>query len=380
MGFIDDIKSNAGFFAAKGIDFGKTITGTQNIDFVGGDVRNKLAPSAFPASKQGQVQGTQTSQTFNPSQAFANFVPGGGAAPTVGGGGGGGGGNNLAQIDATFRQNIRELEGLKSDVKGQAALSTKGVRSEFKRTIGDVGGLRDEASGEFDIAETRVGESERSALSQARRASGEIGQSNLAQLSALGISDSSAALALQERLGRDTFAALDSILRNKQIASDTISTNRSKVEGEFTRQIANLEEQENQAIEQINLSLNTALRKITESKSLASNEKAAARNDVTLQAQQAAAQASTSIQAANAKAQAGALAVQNAFAAFSAIMAGNISGEQFNSELGNIQNLAQNFGVQPNFANIFGSLSSGKIQGNFFRNITGDDDEEQGPF
>lgn len=298
----------------------------------------KGQPSPLAASKQkpaGPVGLTGSSSILG----AANQQTTAPTAPTAPAGGGAiGTGGAIADIEANFRANIQELENLGGEARGTAGLATKGVRSEFGRAGGDIRGLAEEAQGEFGLAEETVGQEETSALRQARQLSGELGQRNIAQLSALGISDSSAAAALQERLGRDTFAAINSITQNRQQAITNIGIQRSKVENDFKRQLANLKEQEAQAVEQINLNLQSALNRINESKTLASNQKAAARNQIVTQAQQAAANAAAAIQKEQAKAALQSQGVVNAFAALTAFAGGNLGLEAFADQMDNINN------------------------------------------
>ena len=306
MGLFDRVTGNLGFVGASLIQQTKQAIPILRGDIIRGvDVRKTLGGgrplSTFSIFPTPTAQAAGPGQT--PSNQDRNIDLSGitGLQTQTGGGGGGGGGGVIGQqaafdsIQANFDANIRELSGIAGESRGGARLAEKGVRSQFGRAQGELGASRTDQLGTIEEAGVQVGESATSALSQARRLAGELGQQNIAQLSALGISDSSAALALQERLGRDVFAAVNNITQNRQRAENNLSRAKVSVEDFFTRQKASLEEGLALAVEKINFNLQSARRKVNEAKTLASAQKASARNQVIAGAQAAMQQAQAQV-------------------------------------------------------------------------------------
>jgi len=244
-------------------------------------IQGKPAQAATP-----QVQGTLD---YNANlQPAANAT----AATATVGTGGFNRQSYLDQIDADYAANLQALGNQESETRAGAAATQGEMATGYAQAEQQVEGLRGKTLGTLGQAATDVGTTSTSAQADARRAYQELAQKNMAQLSAQGISSSSAAEAMQEGLSTATFNALNQIITNRDTSLQTITKEKANVEEYYNQQVTNLKTGLRQAQDQISLQLTAALHRIEEARTGASTQKMAARNSVIQQAQAAAYSAS----------------------------------------------------------------------------------------
>jgi len=221
--------------------------------------------------------------------ANENLQPAPTATATIGTGGGGSFNSQsyLDLIDQDYNANLQALGNQEGELRGQAGLTNEQMQTQYGQAEQQIGGLKAKTVGALNQAATDVGTTSTSAQADARRAYQELAQRNTAQLSAAGISSSSAAEAMQEGLSTATFKALDQIINNRDITLRKVATDKANAEEYYNQQVGNLKTGLNQAQQQISLQLNAALNRISEARTTATNQKMAQRAQVIQAAQSA---------------------------------------------------------------------------------------------
>lgn len=190
----------------------------------------------------------------------------------------------LASIDAEFNAALGAADQSEGYLRQEAGLRTSQAEEGYapaKTQIQQEGARRTE-----DLTSQATNQQARSqsAVEQARQLYRELGQGNNAYLAAGGISSSSVAEALSERLGRETASRIAGITGETNEVLGNIDKEKGRVV-EFTQtKLTDLERELANAKSNIQLALQQGLGQISSARSLATTQKASARAEVARQA------------------------------------------------------------------------------------------------
>lgn len=339
-------------------------------------------PQVLPASTQRgtspQDMGLVTNLRNNNQRTYTNYSGGGG-------GGGGGGGEGVINANASDLQAQADYEFEQAmNILGQQEAATRAEygAEESRQTLeGEKATTRATEAKRAQIsgleAEQQVGEkTATSGLKQARDLFRQLQQQNIAQLSGLGISSSSVAEALAERLGVETAQRIAGVTGSLDEIRQNVAKEKTRVEEVFRGKLTEIQEGTKVAIDQVRAGLQNALASIAAERGRAATAKAQARTDIAIQARNA-------IQQIQLEAQQRAQAVSDAAARRSQALA---EAEQFmfkSTDFTGIQNAIKNVTNLPNVAGfrVQPQLNYESVYGQPFVNVQGqyvpnEEDEE----
>ncbi len=217
---------------------------------------------------------------------------------------------DLELIDREFEDALNFYADQEGSLKSEAGTSEAKVRSEG--TSQEQGLTRRKGESEEMIAgqETQARKAENLGMRDVRDLFRQIQQQNIAQLSGLGISSSSVAEAMAEKLGTETMRRIAGITGSTQEIVNNLNKERIRVQQVFTEKMASLKEDVSNQIAEIQNNLIQGINEINNSRAVAATQKAQARKGIMQEAranilqiqQQAQAYQEKLIQAAQARA------------------------------------------------------------------------------
>lgn len=197
-------------------------------------------------------------------------------------------GNNI--IDRDFEQALSELALQEQGLQRQAGLSEQQVRTQGDQAKTSLQEARDTSLTGLSREEQTAQKQASSAMQQARDLYRQMQQQNIAQLSATGLSSSSVAEALAERLGVETARRIAGVTGSRDEVIQNVELERSRINNVFQTKKQQLEESIGLQITQIQQSLLQGLDTINNARSAAAADKANARERLLSSAQSQVAQ------------------------------------------------------------------------------------------
>lgn len=207
--------------------------------------------------------------------------------------------NALRAIEEDYNTTIGAIGAQETQLQSQLPTAISGVEKEQKQKETALGTERTSRLGQIT---TREGEQERAtqgALEQLRNLYQEVGRKQQAQLSAGGITSSSAGEALATLLGRDMAQRVAGEFATREGVLNNLATERKNVEDYFSTTISSLQQETADRISQARNQFNQALAQLTQLRGAASVEKQRGRANLYQQFQSQI----TAIQQANQQAQ-----------------------------------------------------------------------------
>lgn len=191
------------------------------------------------------------------------------------------------QLEADYNNAMNELGNQESSLRGQAGTAEGMITNEAAKTrtaLGQEQGTQEQGvQASLSTAEKQG----TSAMQQARDVFRQTQQQNIAQLSALGISSSSVAEALAERLGVDVARRIAGVTGSIQEVRQNATNELGRIKNYFGQKMTQLQTDEQLQKQQIQQSLVQGLNQINSARNKAASDKAAARSNLMSQAQQA---------------------------------------------------------------------------------------------
>jgi hypothetical protein len=206
-----------------------------------------------------------------------------------------GGDPNRGVIDSANDSIDRDFETAMSDLSGQESSLNQQVGQMVNEATTDYGGVQTALGAEqatnvagLQSEATTAKTQEKGALTQARDLFRETQQSNIAQMSGLGISSSSVAEALAERLGVETARRIAGVTGSTNEIMQNIAKETTRVETYYKEKLTTLEKQLADRKGAIQSSLMEGLRQINNARNQATADKANRRAELWRNAQTAA--------------------------------------------------------------------------------------------
>jgi len=188
------------------------------------------------------------------------------------------------------RQRCTCTQGLQSQeesLKGAAGAAEGKIQAQYgtaRTAIGEEQATREAGMGrELSTAET----SAKTATQQARDLFRETQQQNIAQLSGLGISSSSVAEALAERLGVETARRIAGVTGTFNEVKQNIAQETTRIQTYYKARLSDLEQSMAAGISSIQESFAAGLREINQARNVAATDKANRRAEILSRAQTA---------------------------------------------------------------------------------------------
>ena len=195
-----------------------------------------------------------------------------------------------AIIDRDYETTMGALASQEQGLQGQAKTSEENIRAGYapaKTAIGEEQVVREAGLATEAATAQKQGTS---ATQQARDLFRQMQQQNIAQLSGLGISSSSVAEALAERLGVETARRLAGITGSVDEVVQNVAKETTRVKTYYQQKVADLEGQMSAGIANIQQSLLDGIRQINSARQQAASDKANRRAELMSRAQTAVAQ------------------------------------------------------------------------------------------
>lgn len=196
-------------------------------------------------------------------------------------------GPSLQAIEDAFTANAQALNSQENQTRGQYDLTGQQLQSNYNTSNQRLGDLNTEQTANLEAGKNTVNQQTTNALTDARRAYNELQQRNLANLSASGLSSSSAAEALQENLSKNTLQAINQLTQNRDQTLQNIDLQKTSVDKYYKQQQAELTTQFNQTKDQLGLQLQAAIDKINNDRYTNTANKSQQRAQVIASAQSA---------------------------------------------------------------------------------------------
>lgn len=191
------------------------------------------------------------------------------------------------QLEADYNQAMNELSNQESGLRGQAGIAEGQISNEaatVRTKLGQEQGIKEQGvQASLSTAETQG----KGAMQQARDVFRQTQQSNIAQLSALGISSSSVSEALAERLGVETARRIAGITGSLQEVRQNATNELGRIKGYFSERSTQLQEQVQLQKSQIQQGLIQGINSINSARQQAASDKAAQRSNLLSQVSQA---------------------------------------------------------------------------------------------
>ena len=203
--------------------------------------------------------------------------------PQIPGGGGGGAvntGPTLAAIEDSYNANSTYLNQIRGITETEATNARGALQGDYDVASSTLGQQKTKQLGSLDESGQTVQRNTANALGEARTTYNELGQKNQAYLSATGLGSSSVAEALQEKLGRDTFKAIENLTQNRDATLQNIEKQRGEVNQFYSTKEAELINGLNSAKQQITTQLQRSLAEVDRDRSLNEANRAAKKAEV----------------------------------------------------------------------------------------------------
>ena len=257
------------------------------------------AVKAADANYQGNVTPPTNNQNgYDPGTAIANMVAGvqnPNPNPNPTGGGSGqvlgttdqgnqninnqqSSGNDL--IDQDYNNSIALTNSQESQLRGQAANASGQIDTNVASTQNELTNQQAGAEGAANAKVTTAVDTGNTAMQQARDLFKQTQQSNIAQLSGLGISSSSVAEALAERLGVEMARRVAGVTGSINEVKQNAVTELGNIKTYYTGKVQDLTNWANDQKATIQNSLLTGINTINAARNQAATDKAAARSNL----------------------------------------------------------------------------------------------------
>lgn len=291
-------------------DFGITERFTGNRTSQGGsDIRPNVPVRAYsspqmsvaPRQSTAPILGANTGFTPTTSTALPSSPTGGGSAQPAG--------QDIlrndvnrqvedfgAIIDRDYETAIGGLNMSEQDLRSQAGSAESSIRSSFapvKTALGEEQATRESG---ITSQEQQASSQQKSALQQARDLFRQTQQSNIAQLSGLGISSSSVSEALAERLGVETARRIAGVTGSTDEVLRNLGQERARIQQFYKTKLTEVESQMQSQIGNIQQQLLSGVNQINQARNLAATDKANRRAELLSNAQTQIAQLQASAQ------------------------------------------------------------------------------------
>lgn len=193
--------------------------------------------------------------------------------------------NGNAQIEADYNQSMGMLDNAASGLQGQAAQAGGVIDTGASDTKNQIQNTQATAEAGTNASLATAEKQGTNAIQQARDVFRQTQQNNSAQLSALGISSSSVAEALAEKLGVDTARRIAGVTGNLQEVRQNATNELGRIKTYYQGQIQTLTQHVADQKAQIQNSLVQGLNQINAARNQAASDKAAARSNLISQVQ-----------------------------------------------------------------------------------------------
>lgn len=195
-----------------------------------------------------------------------------------------------SQIESEYNNAMSQLSGQESSLRGQAGTAEAQISNESAKTRTALGEERATRQQGVQSQLSTAEQQGTSALQQARDLFRQTQQQNIAQLSALGLSSSSVAEALAERLGVETARRIAGVTGSLQEVQQNASKELARINDYYAQKMTQLQTDEQLQKQQIQQSLLAGLNQINSARNKAASDKAAARQNLMSQVQNSIAQ------------------------------------------------------------------------------------------
>lgn len=188
-------------------------------------------------------------------------------------------------IEQDYNNAIGQLSNQESDLRSQAGIATNEIGADYGNAIAQLGSEQSTAQqgvqSQLNTGETNA----KTATQQARDLFRQTQQSNIAQLSALGISSSSVSEALAERLGVETARRLSGITGSLNEIRQNAASETSRINNYYQQKKTALDTTVANEKAKIQQALVSGLSQINSARTQAATDKARARLDLLTNAQ-----------------------------------------------------------------------------------------------
>jgi hypothetical protein len=197
-------------------------------------------------------------------------------------------GNDI--IDRDFQNYMSQLAGQENDLRAQSPLAEQKVNNAYTSATNSLNQQVQGKQQTLDTQQQQTATQEKSALQQARDLYRQTQQQNVAQLSGMGLSSSSVAEALAENQGVETARRIASVSSSAQDVYQNIQKERANLQDYVTTRTQELEQEKASQMAQIQQQLMQGLNQINSARNSAAVDKANKRQELLQQTQSAVAQ------------------------------------------------------------------------------------------
>ncbi len=190
-------------------------------------------------------------------------------------------------IDQDYDQAMTMIGNQEQSLQGQAGLAQSQIDTEGQATRGELLNTQATAESAQQANLTTAETGAKSAMQQARDVFRQTQQTNNAQLSALGISSSSVAEALAERLGVETARRIAGVTGSLQEVRQNVSQELGRIRTYYQSKLENVQREVANQKAVINQSLMDGLRQLNAARGQAATAKSQARANLLQQTQSA---------------------------------------------------------------------------------------------
>lgn len=188
-------------------------------------------------------------------------------------------------IDRDFESALAQLGTQEQNLRSSAGVAEQGVRAQAQQSRTALQNQQQASLAGIGKEEQQAQTTSNSALREARDLNRQIQQQNIAQLSSLGISSSSVAEALAERLGVETARRIGGITGSRDEILQNLQAERTRINEVATQKLADLEQSVGVQISQIQNNLMAGLNQINTARDTAARDKANRRAELLSSAQ-----------------------------------------------------------------------------------------------
>lgn len=182
------------------------------------------------------------------------------------------------QIEADYNGLMTTLSGREAEAQQTAGTARQRVETEFAPARTQLQQEETTRLGTIGTREQETQQAATSSIAEARRIYNELQQQAIAQLSGAGISSSSVAEALAEKIGRQTAERIFTVAQTRDQAISLLGEERTKVKNYIGEKLSNLEQQKTLALQNVQDWLLNSLRDINTQRGVADAYKAQQRS------------------------------------------------------------------------------------------------------
>jgi hypothetical protein len=205
--------------------------------------------------------------------------------------------NGNSQIDTDYNSYISDLNAQEQNLRGQADVYGQQLSNQAESAKTALGAEKTTKESGLATQEQTANKQASSALQQARDLYRQVQQRNIAQLSGVGLSSSSVAEALAERLGVETARRVAGVTGSQQEILQNIAKERSSLNDYYQRRLTDLDSELSTQKNALQQQLISGINQINNARNVAASERAQARQNLLSQTQSALAQLTANAQA-----------------------------------------------------------------------------------